>query len=222
MSHFNDVFVRARHRRSVGLTVALGSLFCLLTAPESQAIPITYDLQISGGTWDCGPLQPLRQGCPTSLTGTLTVDSDASDFAGQFVDLSIQLLDFLTYTKADYHGVADLANFTFDASGALSGFELRNFFKPGGDRGPNGEPLIGFYMNLSGGAEDNRFQFGDRLDPIVQNSCAGCVSFQRAAAVPEPGTLALFFAGLGGLWLSFKQDRTRKQSLPVMQRAVDG
>jgi hypothetical protein len=191
---------------TTGLMTALGGIGLLLAPVQSQAIPIDYTISVGGGTWDCQLLRPSGQPCQKPLTGNLTVDSAKTDFADQFVGFSIELLDYLTYTQADQHGgSAGGSFFTFDASGILTGFYLRNFFKPFGEEGPGGNQLVQYYMNLAGGTELNEYRFGDRGDPIILNACTGCVSIQRA--IPEPGVFVLMLSALGGLWFALKRTR---------------
>jgi hypothetical protein len=174
----------------------------------AQAGPIAYNIQIGGGTWGCGALRPVGQACPAGLSGTLTVDSSKPDFASQFVNFTLQVGNYLTFTRNELStsGLA-LSSLNFDGSGALMGFNFRNFFGPTGTQGPLGDPLNLYYLNLSSGSGGNEYRFGNRTDPVMLNDCAACVSFTRA--VPEPGTLALWAVGLGGLWITRRRRVTK-------------
>jgi hypothetical protein len=187
-----------RHTRLASACIAALGLGVLSAA---NAGPIAYNIQIGGGTWGCGALRPVGQACPAGLTGTLTVDSSLGNFAAQFIDFTLQVGDYLTFTRNELSSIGlAQSTFSFDGSGALTGFDFRNFFGPTGTQGPLGDPLNLYYMNLSSGAAGNEYRFGGRTDHAMLNQCTSCVSFARA--VPEPGSLALWAIGLGGLWLT--------------------
>jgi hypothetical protein len=189
------------HFRRTRLASACIAALGLGALPAAQAGPISYDIQVGGGTWACGALRPVSQACPSGLSGILTVDSSRTDFASQFIDFTLQVGDYLTFTRNELSSSGLLmSSFNFDGSGALTGFNFRNFFGPTGAQGPLGDPLNLYYMNLSSDSGGNEYRFGSRTDPVMLNDCASCVAFTRA--VPEPGTLALWAIALGGLWIT--------------------
>ena len=191
------------NRRSA--TLASLVLGCVGLGPvqESQASPIAYQFQIASDVWTCGRLRPAGQACPTALNGTLTVDSAQSGFASQFVDFSLQMGTFqFTRDQLSASGFAS-STLSFDGGGLLTAFSFRNFFGP---VVAGSFPM--FYMNLSSG-DTGEYRFGDRSDYIVENRCNGCVSFARA--VPEPGSLGLLAAGLGGILITRRRRKGRIQ-----------
>ena len=194
--------------RRTGLASACMLALGLGALSTANAGPIAYNIQIGGGSWGCGALRPVGQACPSGLTATLTVDSTKTDFASQFVSFTMQVGSYLTYTRSELStsGLA-MSTFNFDGGGGLTGFNFRNFFGPTGTAGPLGDPLNIYYMNLSSGAGGNEYRFGSRTDAAMLNDCASCVSFTRA--VPEPGTLALWAVGLGGLWITRRRRVTK-------------
>lgn len=198
-------YLNRRSARLAGFSLACLGLSVLRVA---SATPISYNLQVAGGAWDCGHLRPVNQACPAALSGTLTVDSAKGDVAAQLVDFTLQVGDYLTFTRSELSssGIAS-SWFNFDGGGTLTGFYLRNFFGPRGVQGPLGESLNLYYMNLGGGTGSNEFRLGNRTDPIVLNQCASCVSFARA--VPEPGALSLWVIALGGLWVTWRAAGTQ-------------
>ena len=191
-----------KNRRLAGaLCIAVAALS---GANESRATPVAYNFSITGGAWDCGYLRPANQACPAALNGTLTVDSAQSDFTSQFVGFSLRTGDYLSFTRDELSSSGMATSFfNFDSSGAMTGFGFRNFFGPRGASGPLGESLNMYYMNLSAGAGGDEYRLGNRMDPIMQNECSGCVSFSRA--VPEPGVPALLITALAGLWISLRR-----------------
>jgi hypothetical protein len=195
-------------RRHTGIASACVAALGLGALAGANAGPIAYDIQIGGGTWGCGAIRPVGQACPAGLSGTLTVDSSMTDFASQFINFTLQVGDYLTFTRNELStsGLA-MSSFSFDGSGALTGFNLRNFFGPNGTQGPLGDPLNLYYLNLSSGSGGNEYRLGGRTDHAMLNSCSSCVSFARA--VPEPGSLALWAIGLGGLLISRRRRVTK-------------
>jgi hypothetical protein len=195
-------------RRPAGLASICIAALGLGGLSSANAGPIAYNIQVSGGAWGCGILRPVNQACPATLTGTLTVDSSKSDFATQFIDFTLQVGSYLTFTRNELSGSGlATSQFDFDGSGALTGFNLRNFFGPRDVQGPLGESLNLYYMDLGSNSSGNEYRFGGRTDPVMLNACTSCVSFARA--VPEPGSLALWSIGLAGLWLT-RRRRVRK------------
>src|SRR5947207_9097075 len=91
--------MKSAHFRRSGLAGACIAALGLDALPAALAGPISYDIQIGGGTWACGGLRPVGQACPSGLSGTLTVDSSRTDFASQFINFTLQVGDYLTFTR---------------------------------------------------------------------------------------------------------------------------
>src|SRR4051812_1258361 len=73
-------------RRFRGPAAACLAIFGLGALPnEASATPISYNLQIGGGSWSCGSIRPMGQACQGGLSGSMTVDSAMGDFASQLV-----------------------------------------------------------------------------------------------------------------------------------------
>src|SRR3954470_25052052 len=146
-------------KSAIRLSACVAALGILSTA---NAGPIAYNIQIGGGTWGCGTLRPVGQACPAGLTGTLTVDSSMTDFASQFIDFTLQVGSYLTFTRSELSasGLA-MSSLNFDGSGGLTAFNFRNFFGPHDVSGPLGDPLYLYYMNLSSGTGGSEYRFGD-------------------------------------------------------------
>lgn len=191
------------NRRSATFASLVLGCVALGAFQESQASPIAYQFQIASDTWTCGRLRPAGQPCPTALNGTLTVDSAQTGFTNQFVDFTLPMGSFVFgRDQLSASGIAS-SSLSFDSGGLLTAFSFRNFFGPAV---AGSFPM--FYMNLSSG-NAGEYRFGDRSDYIVENRCNGCVSFARA--VPDPGSLSLLAAGLGGLWITRRRRKSAIQ-----------
>jgi hypothetical protein len=164
------------------------AMCCALFASVANAVPRTYDITISGGSWvNIGSSLLGLSGQPT-LNGWVTVDSAFTGLAA-FQDLSLTT-GAHTWTLTEF--VGPTATALFDSNDELALFSLGNFQA-------NGTSMYLYSFNTVAIFNQDDWFF-----------CNQCVSFKAGAAraVNEPATLALL--GLGIIWLGIRLSRDKK------------
>ncbi len=166
----------------MGKITKLAILLILMTAclavPRAQAVPVNYDFTVTAMS---GPLTG------TTATGTFAFDDTIIPPGGGGL-FALNLLTDLAFT---WNGIAydettaNTGALVFDAAGNLSNIGF----------GTN--PFIGGFVVLanteSWGFAGTFFVYSVGQGAVYDD---GLASYQRQAAVPEPGTLLLIGSGL--------------------------
>lgn len=172
-----------KHAKLFGM--ALAGAFALAAAPHANATPIDYTFQVDVTS---GPLSP------ESVSGTFAYDSSSIIKGG--INNATGLLTELDFTFNGTTYTSTTANtgwLTFDSAGDLTYFNFGTNCSAGTCAANAGTG--DWYASPGAGS----FAYGTVSPSEIG---FGGVTFAKAAAVPEPGSLALLATALLGLGLA--------------------